>query len=269
LKAIWLNILIVTFLSLFGVSCTPIRQVAAFYKSTDSFHPIGENVSVEEIEDAAFGLQIQAIIPQYSDSIQRKLGYRFTKPVNVYVCHTTQSFCKYTGSKYPGPRAKVFRKVLISPRLEGTSEWKSIVYHELVHLLLMQHLGIYDYQKIPVWFHEGLATMIANGGGSGDVTDSLAMSGIKAGKHFDPVDRENFLFPRSFEGKDVGIWTQYRQAMLFVAFMQSKDSLAFKMLEEELIFGKLFRIAVQDAYHENVAGLWKDFTDDIEEHGAR
>jgi hypothetical protein len=265
---VWLNFLILAFLSLFSVSCAPIRQVAAFYRSTDSFHPVGDNVSVEELEDAAFGLKIQAIIPQYADSVQRKLGVRFTRPVDVYLCHTTQSFCRYAGSKSPGPRAKVLKKVFISPRLEGTSDWKSIVYHELVHLLLMQHLGVYKYQKIPVWFHEGLATMIANGGGSGDVSDSLAINCITTGKHFSPVDKENFLCLRSFENREISMWTHYRQAELFVEFMQRSDSLAFTTFEKELISGTVFRVAVQDAYHENVSGLWNNFVDNINEHRA-
>lgn len=259
----YFRILLLLAIALLAVSCTPLRQVAALLRSTDEFHPVGANVMVEELADTEFGLQIQSKIPAYIDSVQRKLGLTFTKPVKVYVCHSTKSFCSHTGSRHPGPRASVLGKFFVSPRLQGTADWESIVDHELVHLILKQHLGNYKYQKIPVWFHEGLATLIANGGGAGDVTDSTAIGCILEGKHFDPVDKENFVFLRSFENKDISIWTHYRQAMLFVGFMQAKSPQVFQSLLLDLASGTTFRQAVNSAYSEDVATLWQDYTNSL------
>jgi hypothetical protein len=245
------------------VSCAPLRRVGAYFRSTDEFHPVGGNVCVEELVDADFALQIQSKVPIFVDSVQTKLGLKFTEPVCLYLCHSIDSFCAHTGSKKPGPRASMLKKLFISPRLKGTPDWESIIYHELVHLVLRQHMSLYNYQAIPVWFHEGLATLTSNGGGSGDVTDSVAVQTIIDGKHFDPVEKENFLQLRSFERNDVSIWTQYRQSMLFVRFIKGKDSARFQNLINELVSGVSFAKAIRHVYNTDTPTLWTEFTSQL------
>ena len=259
-------VLITVFLAPLAAGCALVSRLPAYFKSTDMFHPVGENVLIEADEDSAWGEQIQSVIPQYLDSVQNKVGLDFTQEVKVFVCHSTESFCDHTGSKSPGPRASVLRKFFVSPRLQGTEDWSSIVYHELVHVLLMQNLSMYRYLTTPIWFHEGLATMVANGGGSGNINDSTAIANILDGKHFNPVDKENFVFPQSFENPDIGIWVHYRQAMLFVAYMKTSNPQSFDTLMHDLVSGMNFREAVHDAYGEDVASLWTMFTEDIHEN---
>ena len=264
LKARTYIILIVLVMIPLVAVCAPMPRILAYFKSTDMFHPVGENVLIEADEDIAFGAQIQSVVPQYLDSIQNKIGLDFTRDAKVFVCHSIESFCDHTGSKSPGPRASVLRKFFVSPRLQGTEDWSSIVYHELVHVLLMQNLSMYRYLTTPIWFHEGLATMVANGGGSGNVDDSTAVANILAGKHFCPVDKEKFLFPQSFENPDIGIWVHYRQAMLFVAFMKNSDADAFDRLLHDLVSDRNFREAVRNAYQTDIAALWKNFVGDLQ-----
>jgi hypothetical protein len=204
-------------------------------------------------------MRLAKVVPEFTDSVELKHLCKFISPVRIYICNTNKSFCKYTGAKYPGPRAFAAKAVFISPRLQNSTDWQDIVYHELSHIILLQHIGFRRYRKVPEWFTEGLATYISNGGGSGNITDQEAIASILQGKHFIPVDNENFLFPKSFSDNKIGAWMKYRQSMLFVRFLNDYDKPAFDRLLTSIIAGNIFRTSVQDAYRTNIPGLWNSF----------
>jgi hypothetical protein len=202
----------------------------------------------------------------FVDSVESKLPAKFLKPAHVYLCNSNQSFCKYTGSRFPGPRAyATFRGVYVSPRLKGTPDWAAIVYHELIHVVIFQHLSVYRYLKVPVWFHEGFATYISNGGGSGNVSDSAAVRDLLEGRHFDPVDNESILSPKSFRDDKIGAWTYYRQSMLFVGFLAKYDRWAFDNLISSVLGGTAFPEAVANAYGHKLSFLWEAFVADLKQ----
>lgn len=241
-------------------SCAPSRQGLAYLRPLNKFASAAANVFVEEPSDSAFAKEIGSVLALYSDSVELKHQSKFLAPARTYLCHTTQSFCSHTGSKSPGPRAFVSPKgMFISPRLKDTPDWQAIVYHEMSHIILFQHLGIFRYRKTPVWFTEGLATYISNGGGSGNVTDQAAWDSLHQGKHFEPVDEEPLLFPKSFSNDNIGAWVQYRQAMLFVAFLHDHNEQAYVKLLNSVFAKKPFPKAVQEAYGMKVAELWNIF----------
>jgi hypothetical protein len=264
IKGNCLNSAIVCFFILIIInSCTPIHQIIALSRSTNKFHLLANNVYIENKADIVLGNQIQPVVPLLIDSVENKLSLKYYSCPGVFICHTIKSFCQYTGSKYPGPRACVPNNFFISPRLADSPDWKEIVYHELVHSIFKQHLGVYKYQKVPVWFNEGLATLISNGGGTGDITDDTARSLILEGKQFSPVEHENFIFPSSFENQDISLWIQYRQAMLFVSFLREKDTIMFHRLIKDISQGIEFKNAISVAYDQSVPDLWNLFINKI------
>lgn len=256
-----LTLLIFCILSL--LSCSALHQGLAAIRNPKGFTGIDENVFIENSNDKMFGEHISAILPTLIDSIGRKQNQKLLKMVPIYLCHTNESFCKYAGSKYPGPRAKVTNKgFFISPRLKPSKDWYEIIYHELSHVAMLQNLGLYRHFKTPVWFHEGLATFISNGGGSGDVTDSSAISEILKGKHFFPLAKDNILSQKSFKNK-LPPWMNYRQSMLFVRYLKEKDTDKFRQLIENINKRIVFNNAFENAYGISVQEMWNAFLAEI------
>jgi hypothetical protein len=236
-------------------SCGVIRTGIALSRSPNNYTKIGKYVQIENKSDERFGNEICNVLPHLIDSVENKLLHKFVNPPIIYVCNSNQSFCKYSGSKYPGPRARALAdKVFISPRLNGSKDWNEIVYHELSHALLYQCIVAYHYIKIPVWFHEGLATYISNGGGSGNITDNMAILDILKGNHF---------YPKSFNNNTIPAWMKYRQAMLFVKFMKEGKEKEFEKLLTAIFNKKSFSKSIETSYGMKVSKLWIEFIDKL------
>jgi hypothetical protein len=247
-------------------SCSAIRQGVALIRTPDRLIALNDTVHYENHKDSVFARQVTNALHVLIDSVEFKHYCSFTGQPKVYICNTIESFCKYTGSKYPGPRALTAPKgIYISPRLKGSSDWFDIVYHELSHSIMMQQLGIYRYRKLPVWFQEGLATYISNGGGSGNVTDSAAIFSLLQGQHFNPVARENVFSPNSFKNNEIGAWMLYRQSMLFVTFLAKRNEGLFEEVMRSIIKKESFSKAVEKVYGMNVAALWNNFVEGLRE----
>lgn len=255
-------------LSVFGLiffcSCSVINQGMAILRTPRNFIAIGNRVYVENNSDEQFGRDLQNVLPRLIDSVEKKELHKFIELPDIYVCSTNKSFCKYAGSKYPGPRARVTPKGLfISPRLKGSKNWNEIVYHELSHVVLLQYTGTYRYINIPVWFHEGLATYISNGGGSGDITDSAATLEILKGNHFYPAANENILFPKSFTNDKIPPWMHYRQSMLFVEFIKEGKEKEFENLLNAIFRKNSFSKSIEVSYGVTLSVLWNGFLEKL------
>jgi hypothetical protein len=244
-------------------SCSALNQGMAAIRNPKGFSGIGENVFVENANDMVFGERLKETLPALRDSVERKQKQKIEKMMPVFLCHTNESFCKYAGSKYPGPRAKVTNKgFFISPRLEPSKDWYEIIYHELSHVAMIQNVGLYRHFKTPVWFHEGLATYISNGGGSGDVSDSAAIVEILKGNHFHPLAKDNILSQKSFKN-GLAPWMNYRQSMLFVTYLKEMDTDKFDNLIENMNKRIAFKKAFEKAYGIKIQDIWKGFLIEI------
>lgn len=109
-------------------------------------------------------------------------GLTFRSPPKVHVCATPTYFTRWV--KTPGLTAAVVaeNRLVLSPRLHGQEAHRlsGILTHELSHLHLGQRLGHYT-TWLPVWFHEGLATMAAGGAGVEAVSDRAAHGAWQSG----------------------------------------------------------------------------------------
>lgn len=245
-------------------SCSAVNQGIAILRTPKNFVDIGNQIRIESKNDELFGKDVGDIEPYLIDSVEKKTFHKFVKMPLVYICNTNKSFCKYSGARYPGPRARVTPKGLfISPRLKSSKDWKDILYHELCHVILLQHTKVLCYVKIPIWFHEGLATLISNGGGSGNVTDSASIIGILNGNHFNPVQSENVLLPKSFSKDNIPPWTEYRQSMLFVKFIKEINENKFKMLLDSIFNKNSFPKSIEISYDRSISELWKNFVEKL------
>lgn len=243
-------------------SCTPLNIVGASYKTPDSFIPYSNCIKIESNNDSLFANEIASVLQLFQDSVEIKLHHKFKNVPMVFICNSKNTYCKYTEQKYIGPRASVNTNgIFISPRLKESPYWSGIIYHEYVHSLMFQYLGSIGYFKIPIWFHEGLATLVSNGGGSGDISDTAAFREILKGKHFYPYD--NFLISFLFNNHLPSAWIAYRQYMVFTEYIKKSNPVAFNAIVQSIFEKKSFSKSYNVAYGKNVDALWNTFVNSL------
>ena len=144
-------------------------------------------------------------------------------------------------------------RLLLAPRLFDREPQRlvPILAHELSHVHLGQHRGHYT-MAIPVWFHEGLASYAALGGGADLVTDADAWAAATRA-HFLP-DEEHLPWQRRMAHTwNLPVSIFYRQALLFVRDLHARDPGAFLRLLRSLEAGADFDAAFAQAFQANPA----------------
>lgn len=117
---------------------------------------------------------------------------------------------------------------MLSPSLfeRESDRLPGILTHELSHLHLGQRLGHYT-PWLPVWFHEGLATHVAKGGGAEFASDLQARVAWEEGRQVD-FSRLDVPGRRHRAGEfGLNIHEFYRQSWRFVAYLEQRDPAAF------------------------------------------
>ncbi|UCH80679.1 MAG: hypothetical protein JSW20_13225 [Nitrospiraceae bacterium] len=115
--------------------------------------------------------------------------------------------------------------------------------HELSHLLMHQNTGGYAYIKIPSWFHEGLASIVSNGGGAQNITSREAQHTILSGSNFLPLDSAGItdvFLPRYGSYWKLDNQMFYRQAMLFVGYLKYRNMDSFRAFLTDIQNGNNF-----------------------------
>ena len=156
----------------------------------------------------------------------------FAEPVIVYVCATTACF----DQRVPGAArftAAVIHdnRVLLAPRLFEREQQRlyPILVHELSHLHLGQRLGHYT-MRLPVWFHEGLASLAAASGGADLVTEEDARRAIAAGDYFLPDVAHDETRRKYADQWQLKISMLYRQSMMLLAELKASNEERFRSL---------------------------------------
>ena len=173
----------------------------------------------------------------------------FFQTPRVYVCGTESCFKRYVFTPKLSGAVIPDNRLILSPNLFDKETWRldSLLVHELAHLHLGQRIGHYHY-NIPIWFHEGWASMTADGGGAEFATDSQALEAARSGKRIDPA-RKDLPEQRHKAGSfNLDIHVFYRQAMLLVAELKQRDPERFRQLALAVQENQDFEIAFWDIY---------------------
>ncbi|NOY65212.1 MAG: hypothetical protein GXO97_07455 [Nitrospirae bacterium] len=246
-------------MSLFLFNCSATEGVFHLFKSTDRFRPLEADPEILYEEGARdFALKVARVLPEAIKTVEQRQYNHFLRPIKIYVCNSRESFRDITGRDV---RALTYRgAIYISQRLHERPEWlKGYLTHELSHLLIGQHAGVFAGAKMPPWFVEGLATYVSNGGGAEDVTDTEAIQAILSGRHFVPELEGGFIFRKTASSFGLRPHMFYRQAALFVSFMKAYDEMAFKSLLWHIYRGSNFRDAFTASYSVPIKTLWNEF----------
>jgi hypothetical protein len=160
----------------------------------------------------------------------------FPRPVIVYICGTNACFEQKVPGAVRYTAAVIYdNRLLLAPRLFDREPERlyPILVHELSHLHLGQQLGHYTL-RIPVWFHEGLASLVAASGGADLITEEEARNAIAAGNHFLPEAAHDET-RRAYAGQwRLKIPMFYRQSMMFLSYLKAQSEEHFRQLIDAL-----------------------------------
>jgi hypothetical protein len=218
------------------------------------FEPLPESNRVRHARGGErFARRVAAVLPAATAQVEALHGRSFREPPAVYVCGEDACFDRFVDARWNFTAAVVYdNRLLLAPRLFDREPQRlvPILLHELSHLHLGQSRGHYS-MSIPVWFHEGLASFVALGGGADLATDAQAWAAAANARHFLPDEQHLPWRRRMAETWQLPVSLFYRQALLFVRHLHARDPAAFGRLLDALQDGAEFDPAFAQAFQAN------------------
>ena len=249
--------------TLLVTDCSFVRHSVAALRSTDHFvSNLNDNRVLFEPGAEEFANKIAEFLPTAIKQIEKKQFRHFVKPVRIYVCASRESFKKFYGADV---RAGMLTKLFLSPRIfeYGDEIAGKYLAHELSHLHLQQQIGIFKMNRLPMWFKEGLATSVSNGGGAHLVSQEQATEFLRAGKHFVPNKADGFVFKKTPSDFDLKPHMFYRQSMMFINFLEETNEFGYRKLLLGVENGKQLTTVLEATYQKKLEELWANFLNKI------
>jgi len=211
------------------------------------------------------GARVAALLPAAIAQVERRHGRSFAASVRVHVCGQPGCFESIVPLP-PGLTAAVAfdNRLLLGSRLfdrELHRLWPVLV-HELSHLHFGQRLGHYT-PAIPVWFHEGFAAWVADGGGADLATDAQVQAAFEREAASEIASDVGAPGHRRRSASAVAPSSvAYRQAFWFVAWLATSRPENFAWFIDVLQSGRNFERAFADGFGETLAQAYVRFTVD-------
>ena len=271
-KKLALAIISILLLSVAGIFiCQPLlfKAILAKYKSTDHFLVLAEDTRIyyeQGAQDNA--LALQKILPASQKNVERILNVHFEKAIAAYVCSSQDSFNEYVFLSKNVRGAVYWEKLFLSPGAfdRGEESLAELTTHELTHYLFNTHLGEKAHiEKIPLWFREGIAVFVANGG-AGYTKDKQVSDLISSKEKAAYLSGElNFWFvsqnPADALAKNgTANWLVYRVSALLLHYLHDTRPDSFEKLTGLLLSGVAFDQAIEASYGKKIDVLFKEFS---------
>ncbi len=214
---------------------------------------------------------VAKLLPGAMARVEAAQGGPFAKPFVVAAYLDDDAYAAANGLGSPKARGVTyFDRVTMAPALwrEEPGYLEADLVHELSHEHLWGHLSAVDYFQIPVWFVEGLAVTVSDGGGAQGVSVEEAEREIVAGRVIETPDAAFFLGnlglkppPPQAENEDqrMRMHMAYRQAALFVSFLRAQNRQGFQALVGRLMTGERFNSAFSAGFGASVAAMRERF----------
>jgi len=210
------------------------------------------------------------LLPGAMARVEAEQGGPLAKPFVVAAYLDDDAYAAGNGLGSPKPRGVTyFDRVAMSPTLwrEEPEYLEADLVHELSHEHLWGHLSAVDYFQIPVWFVEGLAVTVSNGGGAQRVSIEEAEREIAEGHVIETPDVAYFFGnlglkpPPRVENEDqrLRVHMAYRQAGQFVSFLRAQNRQGFKSLLDRLTTGERFKPAFEASFGTSVEAMRERF----------
>ncbi|HMM47261.1 MAG TPA: hypothetical protein PKC12_04700 [Thiobacillaceae bacterium] len=197
----------------------------------------------------AFGVRVAAALPAAIARVEAAHYRRFARSPRLYVCGSDACFGRYVRTPRLSAAVVPDNRLILSPKLDGKERHRlpSLLTHELAHLHLGQRIGHY-HSTLPVWFHEGWASLTADGGGAEYATDARVYEVIREGRRVDLSARDTPRRRHRAQASGLGIFEFYRQSMLLVGWLKAQDETRFRRLALAIQDNTDFEIAFWDVY---------------------
>jgi len=240
-------VLALVVLLLAGCAVHPRRDLVADF---DRFETLTMDERVRYEPGAlARARRVAELLPAAIAQVEAAHYRPFSDSVYVYVCAASECFDQRVPGGARFTAAVIHEnRVLLAPRLFEREQQRlyPILVHELSHLHLGQRLGHYT-MRIPVWFHEGLASLAAASGGADLVTEDDARRAIAAGEYFLPDPAHDETRRKYAEQWQLRISMLYRQSMMLLEDLRAASEERFRVLlvslQERVPFDDAFNAA--------------------------
>lgn len=229
--------------------------------SVESFVPLAADPRIRvEPGYEAYGQRVAEVLPAAVAQVEAAHYLAFASAPRVYVCGTDACFKRYVLTPKLSAAVVPDNRLFLSPNLNTKESHRlyTLLAHELAHLHLGQRIGHY-HSTVPVWFHEGWASLTADGGGADYATDAQVFESIRAGRRVNLTLRDTPDKRHRAGASNLGIFEFYRQSMLLVGWLRARDEARFRQLVLAVQDNTDFVIAFWDVYGQSPAKLLAGF----------
>ena len=258
---LWLLAVVLTVLQGCALTVSDPRAL----KPIDSFAPLAGDARVwVEPGYEAYGVRVAEALPAAIAKVEAAHYLPFSRPPRVYVCGSEDCFKRYVMTPKLSAAVVPDNRLILSPNLDGREKHRlpALVTHELAHLHLGQRIGHY-HSTLPVWFHEGWASLTADGGGADYATDAQAWAAARAGRRVNLTVRDAPDKRHRARASQLNIFEFYRQSMLLVGWLKAQDETRFRQLALAVQDNTDFEIAFWNIYGQAPATRLAGFFDGV------
>lgn len=231
----------------------------------DSFVPLASDARVwVEPGFESYGERVAAVLPAAIALVEQAHYLPFAQPPRIHVCGTDECFKRYVMTPKLSAAVVPDNRLILSPNLDGRESHRlqSLLTHELAHLHLGQRIGHY-HSTLPVWFHEGWASLTAEGGGAEYTTDAKVFEAIREGRKVNLSVRDTPDKRHRASASGLSIHSFYRQSMLLVGWLKAQDEARFRTLALAVQANTDFEIAFWNIYGQAPATRLSAFYDGV------
>ncbi len=239
-------------------------------KPIEGFVPLASDSRVwVEPGFEAYGERVAAALPAAVEQVEAAHYRPFSKTPRIHVCGSEACFKRYVMTPRLSAAVVPDNRLILSPNLNGRESHRLplLLAHELAHLHLGQRIGHY-HSSLPVWFHEGWASLAAQGGGADYATDEQAFSAIRDGRRVDLVVRDTYDKRHRARSSGLNVHEFYRQSMLLVKWLKEHDEPRFRELVLAIQDNADFDIAFWNIYGKAPVTQLSGFFDGAPSHFA-
>ena len=231
----------------------------------DSFAPLASDARIwAEPGYEAYGMRVAEALPAAIEKVEAAHYLPFVRPPRVYVCGSEACFKRYVLTPKLSAAVVPDNRLVLSPNLDGREKHRlpTLLTHELAHLHLGQRIGHY-HSTLPVWFHEGWASLVADGGGADYATDARVFDTIREGRRVNLEARDAPDKRHRAAASRLSIFEFYRQSMLLVGWLKAQDESRFRALALAVQENNDFEIAFWNIYGKAPADHLAGFYDGV------
>ena len=219
-------------------------------KPLENFVPLASDTRVwVEPGFEAYGTRVAEALPDAIAQVEAAHYLPFVRPPRVHVCGSDACFRRYVLTPKLSAAVIPDNRLILSPNLDGREKHRLpvLLTHELAHLHLGQRIGHY-HSTLPVWFHEGWASLTADGGGAEYATDAQAYAAIRAGRRVNLGAHDTPDKRHRADASGLSIHEFYRQSMLLVGWLRAQDEARFRELVLAVQANADFELAFWNLY---------------------